>query len=83
MARGFQKYVNAVVVNTVAVGVFVVVATSVIFDIFVVTQGVVIDTIVISDVVHVVNCPTFPCTLRVATAAFRRSNEAATPTEQR
>ena len=44
------------VVHAVAISVFVVVATGVIFDIFVVFHGVVIGIVEKSDFVHAVNC---------------------------
>ena len=71
------------VVNAVAISVFVVVATGVIFDIFVVFHGVVIDIVVKFDVIRVVNCTNVPCILMVATAARRHSGGAATPARQR
>ena len=61
----------------------IVVATTVIIDITLVVSGAIIDVFVSSDVARIVNGIIFPHILIVATAADRRSNEAATPTEQR
>ena len=71
------------VVNVVVIVVLIFIATRVIFDINFVVSSVVIDNFVLADFLRVVNCTISPCILMVATAACRRSGEAATPTEQR
>ena len=60
-----------------------VVATNIILDVMIVVSGAFVDVFVSTDVARVVNCLIFPYILIVATTAFRRSDEAATPTEQR
>ena len=71
------------VLNVVVLRGLIVVATSVILDIIFVVNGAFADTFVSTDVARVVNCLVFPYILIVATAACRRSDGAATPTEQR
>ena len=67
----------------VVVIVVVVVGTLVILDVLIVVDGAILDVFVSLDVARVVNCTVLPSVLIVATAAFRRSDEAATPTAQR
>ena len=75
--------VDVVVTNVVVIGWFTMVANGVIFDIFSVTNGVVSDVVKMTDIICIIKHAIFPYVLIVATAACRRSGEAATPTEQR
>ena len=61
----------------------IVVATLVILNVLIVVSGGIIDVFVLTDSARVVNCVVSPYILIVVTAGFRRSDEAATPTEQR
>ena len=60
-----------------------VVVNVVVISVIVVENGLLIDTDVLVDGIVVVNSAVFPYILIVVTAAFRRSDEAATPTAQR
>ena len=74
---------GGVCILVVVPGRLIVVATLVILDVLLAVSSGIIDSFISTDVARVVNCVILPYILIIATAAFRRSSEAATPTEQR